>query len=251
MIVQAVPYPATAAIVLGNLSFVGGKAALPTDYSTVTIPLNDLTGGLAATPATGDLVIVVASAGSTVGFEGDLTLAMVTSGYTKQVELYSAGNAAENLAVFTKIMGGTPDTSFTYNSSGQEPFAGLCFAVHVWRGADQTTPMDVTATSATGLATGVANPPAITPVTEGALIVACGGTAMNATFCVNYTAPTDLTHFQTTHDNHSSGTACAVGIGAFETWSSGAFDPGTWTNSNNPGSADSSWGAVTLALRPA
>lgn len=205
-----------------------------------TITLTSLTGGLASAPATDDLVIVYFGTGSTVDRD------LVVSGYTEIAELYSNDTEDTNLVVARKFMGATPDTSFTLTGGTLSTSDAGAVAVQVWRGVNQTTPLDVTRTTATGVNSILCNPPAITPVTAGAIIVA-GGAGAHDDATIRTFSSSDLTSFISAGGSDTN--SVTIGLG-YKVWTSGAFDPAAFTYS----SADStafSWAAVTLALRPA
>lgn len=163
------------------------------------------------------------------------------SGFTELFDLYANDNLDANLAVSYKVSDGT-ETSITVTGAGAADY-GAVSVVHVWRGVDQATPIDVTSTTATITNTGVPDPPSITPITRGAVILGFG----YATAGTTLTAP--------------SGTSNSVGLRALATngsgfgivcshtaWTSGAYDMGNFggstTNTN-------SCCAAAVALRPA
>lgn len=150
--------------------------------------------------------------------------------------------------------GGTPtptptptpssDTSVTTTAVGNLG-AGRCVGVMVFRGVDNTTPMDVAATTAVGGNTGQADPPAITPSTSGAVIVAIGA-GVDSTNGAAFTS-SDLSNFQspTATGGTYNGT---VGMGSHAWSGSGSFDPAQFGGGYTGTSA--AWAAATLALRP-
>jgi hypothetical protein len=77
-------------------------------------------------------------------------------------------------------MGATPDTSITLTGGTLSADDAGAVVVQVWRGVDPTTPFDVTQTTATGTNSVLCDPPAITPVTPGAVIVSGGAGGHNA-----------------------------------------------------------------------
>lgn len=138
------------------------------------------------------------------------------------------------------------DTSITVaNTTGSNIyFNGLL--VHVWRNVDQTTPLDVTTTTATTGGSNNPNPPAITPVTAGAIILAAG---------VGFSSPgqtvfssSDLSNFLSVHDDNGFGGGDAA-LGSHAWSGSGSFDPAQWTSSTNRSNFPSAM--ATMALRPA
>lgn len=205
-----------------------------------TIALTSLTGGLASAPAAGDIVIVYFGTGSNTNQN------LVVSGFTEVTELFSGASEDTNLAVAYKFMGATPDTSFTLTGgTGSTNDAGAV-AVQVWRGVSQVTPLDVTQTTATGINSVLCDPPAITPTTNGAIIVSGGAGAHDEENPRTYSS-SNLSAFISLGrgDTHS----VTIGLG-YHIWTSGAFDPAQFTFSDTDSDVFS-WAGVTLALRPA
>lgn len=221
----------------GNIQYVGGKiAANVGTTSPWTTVLTDLTGGLAAAPAADDLVIIAYGVGGQV----DLSIGINTSGYTEIAELFADDDFDANLSVNRKFMSGSPDTSVEMSQTFNNQYAAAV-AIQVWRGVNQTTPMDVTATTATGIDSPNVDPPSITPSTTGAVIICCGtkstvGSAFSAS---------DLSNFLDSSQTDTVGVR--VGMGS-KAWTGGAFDGAAW---NADAATTRSWAAVTLALRPA
>ncbi len=125
-------------------------------------------------------------------------------------------------------------------SSGNNAGLGIVF---VYSGIDSVTPLDVTSTTATGIDSRHPNPPSITPVTSGAVIVAAGvGSAgVSAQACSNMPAMLS----QTFSGNSWTGQG---GMAHKTDWTSGAFDPAVWTGGSDNNS--DAWCAATVALRP-
>lgn len=65
------------------------------------------------------------------------------------------------MAVFYKIMGGTPDTTISIPAAAATTNS-VAYTIHVWRGADPVKPFAVAATPASAQNTGLANPPSVT-----------------------------------------------------------------------------------------
>lgn len=222
-----------------SLSYVGGKAAA-ISVNGATISLTDLTGGISSSPSEGDIVIVCYGVGS--GVDKDLSIS--SSGYTEIVELYSNDARDSNLSVNWKIMGSTPDTSFSTAAIASGSTSSGTIAIHVWRGVDQITPFDVTHTTSTSINGGLANPPSINPTTTGAVVVSVGHGATPTTGAV-YTS-SDLSNFLSVKSDNS--TASQIGIGNILWSGSGAVDPAVFGGGTN--TTDDSWCAVSIALRP-
>ena len=214
------------------LSFVGGTDGAAADGGPVTLDLTALTGGSDSSPQTGDVVYVVLGALDSDGIE-DLTLA--TSGYTV---VGGASDPDWHTRVFRKIMGSTPDTdvvSYTASSS-----VALSMACHVWRGADQTTPEDAAATTASAPSGSQPDCPSITTVTDGAVVLACAGAISSDAV---HTPPSG-------YDNHFDNGASdsfdsSVSISSKVVSSAGAENPGAYADWHTR------WAAITVAIRPA
>lgn len=230
---------------MSSLQFVGGLAGASATGSAPSYSLTSLTGGIGSAPIEGDLVIVVA------GWSGgaDDTPFMLTAGYTAaHTDLYADDAHDPNMGVWYKFMGSTPDTTVQPGAAGGFVVASAC-AVQVWRGVDQTTPMDVTPTTATGIDSGLPNSPSVTPVTLGAAIISC---ALGTTETGGYsspTAPANMLSGRFTARSTGTFMGCASFIAAKTGWVSGAFDPDPWTGGTS--SASESWAASTIVLRPA
>lgn len=204
-----------------------------------TVSLTALTGGLSSSAAAGDIVIAVYVVGSTA--DRALTITDGTNNYTLvDSELYSNGTSYDtNLRVAYKLLTAA-DASVTFGPTGNNADAGAA-AVHVWRGVNSTTPLDVAAVPATGTGTGRPDAAAITPTTTGAEIIVAGGAS--AATGANFTS--SLSNFITTSSADTND--AMIGVGAFD-WTSGTYNPAAWTGGTT--NAADSWAAMTIALRP-
>ncbi len=233
------------------ISFVGSLPAVGANNGgNVTLTFSNLrdAANAAVTLLEGDLVVCAYMSSGTA----DAAMSTSSSNWNELHENYANGTSNDtNLAVYWKIMGPSPDTSFvavgpTGNSNAT---VGVAFA---FRGVDSSSPIDVfTAGShaVTGTATGRPNPATITPATAGAWIVAVGAAA--AATGATFTNPGDLSattnHFRSF--SHAETIDGMLGMGIKTDWASGAFDPAAWTS--GPNNAGDSWAAMTLALKPA
>lgn len=220
------------------IEFVGSTAgALGTSDASVDVPLPS------GTPlAKGDVVVVC------WGFTNptDLTLSIGTTGYTKVCDLFAVDTRSTNMAVAYKVMGDTPDTTVSLSTSSAVGYP-LLYAIHAWRGVNAATPLDVAATTATGSNFGRPDCPAITPVTAGAVVLACGLAGDGGTTTAVFTAPTGMGNLSTFT---AVGTIAGADVGiASAVWAGGAYDPAAFGGGSN--STSDSWCAATLALRPA
>ena len=223
------------------ISYVGGQTAFilgsTTADTTVTF---SLTGGSDSAPAEDDLVVICIAA-SRFGTAGVTSL--VTTGYTSTTRLTAEDAQDSASQVHYKFMGGTPDTEVVITRSGATD-SGQAYTIHVFRGADLTTPLDVTTTTATGIDTGRPNPASITPSTAGTWIyIGTGGAAATGVAFTygDFTAVLSTVCDETAND-------AVVGSGYFA-WTSGAYDPAASTTGST--SVNSSWTATTMAFRPA
>lgn len=209
--------------------------------SGLSLSLTGLTGGSGSAPIAGDLVVIISGAPETA----DTNVSITTSGYTNQ-ELYADDTRDANGVFAYKIMGGTPDTTVAIPATSASTVRGSVVA-RVYRGVDQTTPIDVAVTTATGANGDRANSPSITPVTAGAKILALGFATNPASTSGTATGPANMADFITVVGS-GSGRSSIAGM-ASQDWTSGAFDPAAWTATTN--NANDSWVAFTVALRPA
>jgi len=226
-------------------TFVGRTTAGITASSSTTtnVSLTSLTGGLASAPVQNDLVIVYYGVGS----DRNRAIGVTTAGYTEVAELFADndGGYDTNLSVNYKLMGVTPDTQVTVSATGDLADSGAV-AIHVWRNVNLASPLDVTSTTATAINTVLCNPPAITPVTAGAVIVSGGAGGHNRG--VQTYSSSNLSNFATIGGPDDTNDV-TVGVGS-AVWTSGAFDPAQFTFSGVDDTNNFSWAAVTMALRP-
>lgn len=180
-------------------------------------------------------------------FSGSQAISMVTSGYTQiDTTIQTGGTNKTNFGAFYKFMGATPDTASEI-STGSNVTNGGAGRLIILRGVNTGTPLDVSAVQASDINGNLADPGSITPTTANALIIALMAGANDNTVTAA-TGPANMTTF-----GHSSGGGntrrLQIGV-ATQVWGgSGAFDPNAWTGTDN--TVDDSWGAYTIALRPA
>lgn len=140
---------------------------------------------------------------------------------------------------FYKVMGASPDASVTCDGGGNAD-DGVAYIGYLIRGADTSTPIDVTPTTATG-GPNFPNAPSITPVTEGAYIFAFG---VGDTIDALVTAPSG---YSTALNMQGNDLNDITVTGCYKEWSgSGAEDPaayGAW--------GCNTWGAMSVVVRPA
>lgn len=231
------------------ISYVGGvQGGRAGATSTTTQSLSGtLTGGSNSSPSTGDLVIVwCSSGGDGTGAPTNQAVSGNNSGaYTAETFQSITTATYDSFSQFNYKIQGTVDTSLTIPSSGNARNAQR-WVVHVFRGVDNTTPIDTASQAASGTATGRPDPAAITPATAGAWIL--GLYASAAATGAAYTAPTD---FATDWLGGTTADTADVmqGGGYYTGWTSGPYDPAAITAGGTTNAADS-WTARTVALRP-
>jgi hypothetical protein len=225
------------------IQYVGGQTAGRTNASAALQVNFALTGGLAATPAEGDLVVVTCVTGSA---GGNPTMAVTTpAGYSNAGQInQSAVTADTSIDVSVKFMGASPDTSVTIPGTTNNAW-GEAYAIQVFRGVDAAI-VDVPVAGVGGTATGRPDPASVTPTTAGAWILVCGGGAAGTG--ANYIAPANYTSNFLTSVGADT-TDAMVGCGYRSDWASGAENPAAYTGGTT--GANDSWGCFTLALRPA
>lgn len=122
--------------------FIGSNGVGANNGGSGSVDLTALTSGTSSTASENDIVVI------TVHYESATSgiPTMTTSGYTQIASGFANDSLDSQVAVFYKIMGGTPDTTAVYAASGDA--AGATSAtLMVFSGVDLTTPIDVTATT--------------------------------------------------------------------------------------------------------
>lgn len=177
------------------------------------------------------------------GGTGDVNLGLTSGGWSELSDLYGNGTTNDtNMGVYRKVMGVSPDSSVTCTGVGFGA-SGAAAALMVLRGVDTSTPEDVAVTTMSAGNNGIPDPPSITTATNGAWVLACGASSVNAV----PTAPTnylDLVHDQGNDTNDANAMIARRLI-----TSAGIEDPDIFGNLN--GGAGDSRCAVTIAVRPA
>lgn len=235
--------PATAGIV-----FVGSQSgSFAGTTSDQTITMTSLTGGIASAPQAGDLVIVTFGVGGGAGggsFNASLVIQNTSAvDYTLIGSELNANDSHDaNLRVAYRFMPSTPETQFVLVGGTTNTSAAGAWTVHVFRGVDPATPMDVTAVTATGINGRRPNPPSITPSTSGAWMFFAGSGAASATdtFTAGY-----LSAFESATQSDSVSVITGAG---YRAWTSGAYDGAAWGSGTT--STANSWCSVVCALRP-
>lgn len=201
----------------------------------------DLTLTLPVGTAKGDVVYAIYSQGSS----NDETMSTVTAGYTKLADLFASDSNDTNLGLFRKVQEDPPDSTVVF--AGTASGAPLAGAAMVLSGVDTNTPEDAAVTTATGVNDGGPNPPSITTATDGAWVLACGGSGQD-----NPAAPTvqaGYSNFVSAVTNDGSFNDAHAMMSRKLMSVAGAEDPGVFGGIS--GRVADSWCAVTIAVRPA
>lgn len=233
---------------VGNITFVGGaiagKAGGTSGTSSITLS-SGLTGGSRASVQEGDLVVGILSSGAT----SDVSLIIQdpsSNNYTLAgSELYSNGTTYDaNLRVAYKRMGASPDASTLFGASGSG-IAGAVSAVVVFSGVSSSTPLDVAVVTATGTGANYPNPGAVTPITQGAVIIGVGTMTegLGSASISNGGSWGSFYYAEGSDDDDNH-----LGVGVKTDWTSGEFDPAAFGGSG--ANASGAWAAITLVLRP-
>lgn len=228
------------------LVYVGGTSGAGTGASYAVSLSGTLTGGVASSPSVGDLIIV--AVGESNGGTVTSTLAGNNSGayptitsHVTRADTYDA-----NLDTFYLVASGTVDTSLTVTRGNNNTTYGSSTVVHVWRHADPTTPFDgVTPTTANAANASTADPPAITPNTVGACVIAIGHGTQTSTGTAFTTAGGS---YLVSKLGDGSTSDSDTAIEAYPDWTSGSVNPSAFPGSTTTTAC--AWAAVTIAIRP-
>ena len=226
-----------------GISIVGWKGVGANSGGSANIDLTALVDGIASAATTGDEVILIAGGSSGIdtapgGPDGTWTEIIAN--------IFINDTFKSNLRAWRKRMGAVPDTSVTVSLVNNSAGGGGALAF-VARGVDAATPLDVAVVTTSDVNSAMVNPPAITPVSAGALILA-GGFGSSDPTPVAFTGPANMTGF---HQAQGAGSTRGGVIGAAvkTDWTAGAFDPAPFTGGET--SASCSWIGFSIALRPA
>lgn len=227
-----------------GIQLVGMTSAQGDNDTNAVLNLTALTGGLAAAPSPGDYTIIIGAASS--GISSNVTQ---NGGYGLIAgPIYTSTSPGRvDASVFAGFEGGTPNTAVNVNGASNNSGGNVAIAV-VLRGIDPTTPLDVAVVQGPGnTASALANPPAITPVTPGAWILAAmfAGTT---TALPTLSGPANMTDFmQRATLGSTRGTIAAAALK--KDWTTGAFDPDALTGTGDSTGFVSR--SFTIAIRPA
>lgn len=205
----------------------------------------ELSGGV-GTIQEGDIVIAIfGRAAETAGTTDSEDMAIATPGYTELADLFQEDTRETNLGVFYKIMGEIPDSQVegaSLDSGGASLERAEAMIVHVWRNVNRLNPIEAIST-VTAASSSLANPPAVTTITENAVVLAIGASA-NDNNTTQFTQGGDLSNFISIGSPDTQD--ITLGVGSIATTTPGPVDPLAFSIATN---SSYSWAAVTLALR--
>lgn len=173
------------------------------------------------------------------------------SGWNNDLALVRAGTSTMRMGIWSKkAVSGDSGATINVSSTAAGQF-GLIG--RVYRGVDTSTPYDVAIASANSGTSATAVPcPSLTPVTDGALIVALYGVPTTAnTNWTDWTAPAGLGGVKNACSTVASTNNAAVGTS--DLLQATAAATGVMTATTGPAASPQSrpWTAISLALRPA
>lgn len=213
-----------------------GSSTVGTATSGATISV-DIPDGTAA----GDFILVVHAARST----SDLDMTLADGSYAKIADLYSNDTFDANLGVHWKISDGTEVSLALPGGAG---FVVATCSVQVWRGADQSTPLDVVSVTSTGTNTGLAVNSSISTVSDGCVVLAAAAVMTGSSDTV-ITQPDGFLDATIAAYPAGASVPTRAAVASKPAPSAGLSAGGQWTHAFSSGLY--SWCACTLALRPA
>lgn len=225
----------------GNIEFVG-VASQSGAIGAKTVTLTGLTGGIAAAAIEGDFVLGISMAAS----NSDRNPSISTAGFTPIADIYANDTFDTMLNIGWKLMTSTPDTVVDY-VVGSTSSAGSHVCInYVFRGVDQTTPLDVSAVNGSQLNSANPDPSSITPVTTGAKLIIIHAAAHDHG-AIDFTGTGHLSNlFTTSRDGTSHDLSVAIGT---VDWTGGVYDPPALSLAGSD--TDDSSATSVIALRPA
>lgn len=221
----------------GNIQYVGGKGI--SHNTSASFDFASLTDGIASTPSIGDYFLIISASTATSGGAPSLPTPPAGTNTTAIVEVAGSDTNVTRLAIWEGVYEAGTSSGGTIGGPAATNSA-TCTQIHVFRGAQG---QDVTPTTSTANNGNLPNPPSITPVSAGALLMIVGARGGTSTF----TVPTGFIKERTTVRD-SSTRDCVLVTGLKTDWTSGAFDPDIFGGS--VGGSTESAVAATLALKP-
>ena len=223
------------------LQFVGATNGIGTNDDYYVSLSGSLAGGIASSPAAGDLVVVVSAFGNTTSsapaVSGNVTGAY--TGFNAPVHVNDIWDT--EFGTFYAVMGGTPDTTLTITRATNAAYGGAT-VVMVFRGQRITTPIysNSAYTTITNASRAVPASPMVNTVGDFVVAMAAG---TQGTTGSSFTVPVELTSGN--RSVKADGTTSDIGVWmAYQSASStGTFTisaaTGGTTSTNSSGAAHS------------
>jgi hypothetical protein len=231
---------------LATPQYVGGQGVNLVGTTSSTNITFALTGGIAATPSTDDIVILVFGTASNTDRRATIfpVKGSDAANYTQISSTYVNGTNDTNAFFGYKFMGATPDTGINLPAGTGNAADGGGVTIHVWRGISTSSPLEGGTKATSGGSTALANPPAASINTAGAITIvatASGHTGGSDTY-----SSTQLSNF--INGSGSDTFDSSVGMGSYS--GAGPFDPSPFTFTQADSTAFSSV-AYTQTFTPA
>jgi hypothetical protein len=222
-----------------SLIYVGGRTqTFPgPSLSTIDGSLTGLSGGVASQPSAGDIVVLFCGYSDTGPSAGSI----FPGDYSLRVSEFASSTYNTKLEGGYKVMGATPDTTYTLQVSGLTNTDAIAAYVTVWR---SSTVAYNTAAGASAAGTAIANPPSVTPTRYEAAVIACGMAGGVAGTGSLFTS-SELTSFLSARSDDTN--PVLVG-GGYKIVKSGSFDPAAFSI-NFSDSTAYSYGAGSIVIR--
>ena len=191
----------------------------------------------------GDFILVGAFRGE---FEA-ATFNIADVSYTQISALSRADSADSSMFYAYKISDGT-ETQVTIDLTSANAGASIFYAAS-FRNVDATNPLDVPTTEAIGNNNSYLNPAAITPVSDGSMVVSAGCVAYRDNVLMEFTDLSfyDVSRQNTVFNTGVRGVMAYVGTKTLDTPET--FDPDAFATSNTSGR--NSWVSSNIVLRRA
>jgi len=190
------------------------------------------TFSLPAETQPGDVVVIAGAFASAQAGPG-------ASGWATAAAPYASDSYPVGMRVIYRVMPDPIPSNVTVNC----PTTGVVITTKVFRGVDNSNPLDVSAVSSTGANSRNVTNPDLTTVTDGAVVIIAGAVGASGEL-PGMTPPTP-------YDGTIVSTQAKITVAMATTLASsaGLVSGGLWTGIGS--SATSCWAATTLALRPA
>lgn len=238
---------AASRVIASGIQYVGGYYKDQSYVGSVDTAVSlsgALSGGIATSPAAGDLCLVFYSQSGTADRTGR-TVYNAAGAFTQRMTQYVNDINDTSVTFRYKFLESPIDYTITLGDPSSSN-NGVCANIQVFRGVNPATPFDVADVITPAADTSRPNPGSITPVTPGAVIGVFGAAAMGASISGAFTS--SAFDAFTTLALPMSGRSHAAGFGR-KLWTTGAFDAAAF--GGGASTASDSCIAVAFALRPA